>query len=215
MKKTILTMVIVASSILVFSQTNADVVGQWYNTEKDIVLTLFEEGEKVSGKITWMKFPNDKDGSPKKDSLNSDDRLRNREIIGIKIMSSFSHIAGKVWDNGSLYNYKKGKIYTGMMTLKDSNTLDLRGYTGFSFLGSSSTWIRKLDKDLLAGELIIEKEKLLVQLRKDLMEIIQKIENVSLQPAKEIIKKIEKENLLILLKEDLNGIVNKIEKSEH
>jgi len=44
---------------------------------------------------------------------------------------------------------------------------------------------------------------------------IQKIENVSLQPAKEIIKKIEKENLLILLKEDLNGIVNKIEKSEH
>jgi len=203
------------SSVFTFSQTNSDVVGEWYNAEKDVVITLFEDGETISGKITWMRFPNDKDGSPKKDSLNSDENLRNREIMGMKIISSFSHIAGKVWDNGSLYNYKKGKIYTGMMTLQDSNTLDLRGYTGFSFIGSSSIWTRNLhEDDLLIGTRAKAKKDLLVQLRKDLTGIIQKIEDVSLKPAKEIIEKIEKENLLILLKEDLKGIVNKIEKAE-
>ena len=204
------------SSVFTFSQTNSDVVGEWYNAEKDVVITLFEDGETISGKITWMRFPNDKDGSPKKDSLNSDENLRNREILGMKIISSFSHIAGKVWDNGSLYNYKKGKIYTGMLTLQDSNTLDLRGYTGFSFIGSSSVWTRNNlhDDDLLIAIGAKVKKDLLVQLRKDLTVIIQKIENVSLQPAKEIIEKIEKENLLILLKEDLKEIVNKLEKAE-
>jgi uncharacterized protein (DUF2147 family) len=203
------------SSVFTFSQTNSDIVGEWYNAEKDVVITLFEDGKTISGKITWMRFPNDKDGSPKKDFLNSDENLRNREIMGMKIISSFSHIAGMVWDNGSLYNYKKGKIYTGMMTLKDSNTLDLRGYTGFSFIGSSSIWTRNLhEDDLLIASRAKAKKDLLVQLRKDLTGIIQKIENISLKPAKEIIEKIEKENLLILLKEDLKIIVDKIEKAE-
>jgi len=44
-----------------------------------------------------------------------------------------------------LYDPKKGKTYTGMITLKDANTLALRGYIGFSFLGRSSTWTRKID----------------------------------------------------------------------
>ena len=65
--------------------------------------------------------------------------------MGMVMMNSFSHIEGKVWDNGKLYDPKKGKTYTGRITLTDSNTLDLRGYIGFSFIGRSSTWTRKLD----------------------------------------------------------------------
>jgi uncharacterized protein (DUF2147 family) len=206
--------VCVVSSVFTFSQTNADIVGQWYNAEKDAVITLFEEGETVSGKITWMESPNDEDGNPKTDPLNPDENLRSRARVGMVIMSSFSHIAGKVWDNGSLYDPEKGKTYNGIMTLENANTLDLRQYTGFSFIGRSSIWTRNLDEDSYVGTSIIENENLLDQLRGDLMEIIQKIEDVSLQPAKEIIEKIEKENLLILLKEDLKEIVNKLEKSE-
>ncbi|MBT5274188.1 MAG: DUF2147 domain-containing protein, partial [Flavobacteriales bacterium] len=50
-----------------------------------------------------------------------------------------------VWDDGNLYDPKKGKDYSGMITLADENTLDLRGYIGFSFIGRSSTWTRKTD----------------------------------------------------------------------
>ena len=138
-------MVCGVSSVFTIAQTNSDIVGEWYNAEKDAVITLFEEGETVSGKITWMESPNDEDGNPKTDPLNPDENLRSRARVGMVIMSSFSHIAGKVWDNGSLYDPKKGKTYSGIMTLKDANTLDLRGYIGFSFIGRSSTWTRKLD----------------------------------------------------------------------
>ena len=138
-------MVIVVSSIFSFAQTNADIVGEWYNAEKDAVITLFEDGKTISGKITWMQSPNDENGNQKTDPLNPDENLRSRARLGMLILHSFAHIEGDVWDNGKLYDPKKGKTYTGMMTLKDVNRIDLRGYIGFSFIGRSSTWTRKLD----------------------------------------------------------------------
>ena len=145
MRNIILTLLCAVSSVFAFAQTNADVVGEWYNAEKDAIITLFEDGKTISGKITWMKFPNDENGNPKTDPLNPVEELRARPRMGMVMMSGFAHIEGKVWDNGKLYDPKKGKTYSGMVTLTDKNTLDLRGYWGFSFIGRSSTWTRKLD----------------------------------------------------------------------
>ena len=218
MKHIILTLLFAVSSVFAFAQTNSDVVGEWYNAEEDIVITLFEDGQTVSGKITWMKFPNDENGNSKTDPLNPDESLRSRTRIGMVMMSGFSHIAGRVWDNGSLYDSKQGKTYTGMMMLKDANTLNLRGYTGFSFIRrSSSTWTRNVDGHIARNK-TIGKGNSLTPLREDLMKIIQIIETISLKPVKEIIDKIENDNLLTQLKEDLNKIIDKIEelkKAEH
>jgi uncharacterized protein (DUF2147 family) len=145
MKKITTTLVLTILTLFAFAQTNADVVGEWYNAEKDAVITIFEEDNSLSGKITWMLHPNDEDGNPKTDPLNPDESLKSRPRMGMIMMNSFSHIEGNVWDNGKLYDPKKGKTYSGMITLKDANSLDLRGYIGFSFLGRSSTWTRKLD----------------------------------------------------------------------
>lgn len=196
MKNIILISLFLVISILAFAQTNADLVGQWYNAKDDIVVTLFEDRQTVSGKVTWMKFPNDENGNPKTDLLNPDESLRNRESVGMIMMTSFAHIAGNVWDNGDLYDPKKGKTYTGIITLKDENTLNLRGYIGLSFIGRySSTWTRYLDEDLVSNP-TAKKRNLLIQLTEDLNKIIKKIEN---------------ENLLIQLREDLNEIIKKIE----
>ena len=145
MKKITTTLVLTILTLFAFAQTNADVIGEWYNAEKDAVITIFEENNSLAGKITWMLHPNDENGNPKTDPLNPDESLRSRARLGMVMMNSFSHIAGNVWDNGKLYDPKKGKTYSGKVTLKDSNTLDLRGYIGFSFIGRSSTWTRKLD----------------------------------------------------------------------
>ena len=145
MKKITTTLIFAFACLFGFSQTNADIAGEWYNAEKDAVITIFEDGKTVSGKITWMKFPNDEDGNPKTDPLNPDESLRNRSRMGMVMMSGFSYDEGNVWDDGELYDPKKGKTYSGIITLKDINTLDLRGYVGLSFIGRSSTWTRKLD----------------------------------------------------------------------
>ena len=145
MKKITATLIFFTFIFFAFAQRNIDVIGEWYNAEKDAVITIFEENNSLAGKITWMLYPNDENGNPKTDPLNPDESLRGRERLGMIMMNSFSYIEGNVWDNGKLYDPKKGKTYTGMITLKDANTLDLRGYVGFSFFGRSSTWTRKLD----------------------------------------------------------------------
>jgi len=145
MKKITTTLLFAFIGLLAFSQTNADIVGEWYNAEKDAVITLFEDNETVSGKITWMQFPNDDNGNPKTDPLNPDEKLKSRARMGMVMLTGFAFIKDKIWDDGELYDPKKGKTYSGMMTLKDKNTIDLRGYIGFSFIGRSSTWTRKLN----------------------------------------------------------------------
>ena len=113
---------------------------------KDAVINIFEaEDQTLSGKIIWMLNPNDENGDPKTDPLNPNQDLRKRSRLGMVMMHGFTYVDNNVWDNGKLYDPKKGKTYTGMITLKDANTLDLRGYIGLSFIGRSSTWTRKLD----------------------------------------------------------------------
>ena len=98
-----------------------------------------------------------------------------------------------------------------MMRLKNENTLNIRGYVGFSFFERySSTWTRVLESDKFTNETVRE-ENLLTQLREDLIDIIKLIENISLKPAEEILQKIEKENLLITLQLDLSKVIKKIE----
>ena len=129
-----------------YAQNNKSVLGDWYNAEKDAVINIFEaEDQTLSGKIIWMLNPNDENGDPKTDPLNPNQDLRKRSRLGMVMMHGFTYVDNNVWDNGELYDPKKGKTYTGMITLKDANTLDLRGYIGLSFIGRSSTWTRKLD----------------------------------------------------------------------
>ena len=212
MKNIILILLFLVISIFAFAQNNTDLLGEWYSSKEDIVITIFEVNETISAKITWMKSPNNEEGIPNTDFLNPDESLRDRSRIGALMMYDLTYIAGNIWDNGSLYIPKTGKIYSGMMRLKNENTLNVRGYVGFSFFERySSTWTRVLESDKFINETVRE-ENLLTQLREDLIDIIKLIENISLKPAEEILQKIEKENLLIKLQLDLSKVIKKIEK---
>ncbi len=137
--------------ILLFGQ-NALIIGEWYNAEKDAVITIFEEkansNEKatIAGKISWMKESIDEKGNPKTDNLNPDEKLQKRKTLGLKILYGFINKGDNVWKNGEVYDPKKGKTYGGKITLRGENKLDLRGHLlWFPLIGRSSTWTRKIN----------------------------------------------------------------------
>mgnify|MGYP000388960045 CR=1 FL=1 len=127
-------------------QTNSDaIIGSWFNQEKDGVVEIYKSGSTYSGKIVWMKTPNDENGNPKVDELNPNKDLQSRQRMGMEIMYNFKLEEDKVWSNGEIYDPKSGKTYSGTITLKDENTLNLRGYVGLPIFGRTAVWTRKFD----------------------------------------------------------------------
>ena len=144
MKKITLILFGLLLNTLIFSQSH-QIEGEWFNEEKDAIITI-EKGSDNSyfGKITWMKFPNDENGNPKKDPLNDDENLRSRSRLGMKIMYDFVYDGEDEWDDGEIYDPKSGNTYSGTINMISKNRLNLRGYVGISWFGRTSHWTRKL-----------------------------------------------------------------------
>lgn len=138
MKKTILFilyMLLIQSTL--FANNSADVIlGEWISEPKDGKITIFKQGDRYFGKITWGKTPG------KKDVNNPDARLKNREIVGSIILKEFV-FTGSSWEKGTIYDPHSGKTYDCILKVKDNNQkLDIRGFVGVAMFGRTSTWSR-------------------------------------------------------------------------
>ena len=110
----------------------------------DFIKIYKESDGTLSGKITWMKFPNNENGKPKTDPLNDDENLRSRSRMGMKIMYNFTYDGDDEWDDGEIYDPKSGNTYRGTINMVSKNRLNLRGYVGISWFGRTSHWERKI-----------------------------------------------------------------------
>ena len=67
----------------------------------------------------------------------------NKPIEGMVIAWGLRH-EGDAWDDGKIMDPKNGKVYSAKMTPVDGGKkLEVRGYMGFSLLGSTQTWVRE------------------------------------------------------------------------
>jgi len=126
-----------------FGAGPADILGPWKSDGGDSRLELFKCGEKICGKIVWLKVPNYIDrndgpvGKTKVDRKNPDPALRNRPILGLQVIKGFTATGGNRWGNGTCYNPENGKSYKCNMKLASPKRLKLRGYIGISLIGRS------------------------------------------------------------------------------
>lgn len=126
----------------VHAQSADAVLGTWWNQEKDAKITMYKNGNTYEGKITWLKNMYEDDGTtPRKDSKNSDSKLRTRTLMNLVILHGFKYDDGE-WTGGKIYDPKSGKTYSSKMELDGSNELDIRGYIGAPLFGRTTTWTR-------------------------------------------------------------------------
>lgn len=119
-----------------------ELMGVWWNTERDAKIEIYRCGEVLCGKVIWLRNPKDDDGNPVKDENNSNSQMKKREVMGMKVLEGFSFNGKDRWVNGEAYDPKSGKTYTSYISLKDKNTLELRGYIGTPLLGRTVIWKR-------------------------------------------------------------------------
>jgi uncharacterized protein (DUF2147 family) len=137
-KVCLLFVIMAMSSILASAQ---EITGVWFNQEKDAKIEIYKENNKYFGKIVWLKEPN-RDGKPKLDAKNVKVELRSKPLMGLLLLKDFVKKSDKEYEDGTIYDPKSGKTYSCIITVKDVNTLSIRGYVGISFFGRTTTWTK-------------------------------------------------------------------------
>jgi uncharacterized protein (DUF2147 family) len=116
-------------------------LGTWINEEKEARFQIYKCGEKLCGKIVWLKEPL-QDGKPKIDRKNPDEKVKNRPILGMVFMQNFTYEGNQKWDNGTIYDPKTGKTYSCYLKILNPNKMEVKGYIGISLVGRSQIWTR-------------------------------------------------------------------------
>ena len=128
---------------ILFSFQPSSVVGTWVNiddetgVEKSEIVLYIEDG-KLYGRIERLLLPEDQG----KKCVNCKGKEKNQPIEGLVIVKGLEK-EGDSWTNGDIMDPANGKSYDCTLKLDNANTLNVRGFLGFSFLGRTQIWKRK------------------------------------------------------------------------
>jgi len=137
MKKTFLLALLLVAITSVQSQS---ILGKWKSineeTNKDeSVIEIYQEKGVFYGKIIELLDPKSKGAI----CQNCNGNNKNKPIKGLVIINGLKK-DGDEWSGGKVLDPKNGKEYKCYITLKDNDTMKLRGYVGFSVFGRTAYW---------------------------------------------------------------------------
>lgn len=143
MKKLVLILSLSLFGTLVMAQDADGIVGVWEPGHGKARVKIDNIDGKYYGRIVWLKEPNDPEtGKPKTDANNPDASMKNVPLRGYRILKDFEYKGKGEWAEGTIYDPETGNTYSSVITWKDDNTLDIRGYVGVKTFGRSDTWRR-------------------------------------------------------------------------
>ncbi len=118
--------------------------GIWLTGNGKAKVKIYDCDGKYCGKIVWLKNPYEDDGSEKLDKENPDDKLKKRPILGLHLLTDFEYDEDLEWEDGEIYDPESGKTYSCVINMDEENpnSLDVRGYIGFSLIGRTDVWTR-------------------------------------------------------------------------
>ena len=140
---------VVATSLAAFAAVSAvpaadaalsSVAGNWQTEPDDgavgIVQISVDAAGNMQGRIVGGNHPGLKDVN------NPDPAARSIALRGQVILHNMKYDGGGHWSGGTIYRASNGKTYKCNVTLGADGKLDVRGYIGFSLLGSTQAWTR-------------------------------------------------------------------------
>ncbi len=118
-------------------------IGVWEPSNGKARVKVEKIGSKYYGKIVWLKEPNNPEtGEPKVDKNNPDESMRSTPLKGYRLLKDFVYAGNNEWAEGTIYDPENGSTYSCVISMKDANTLDIRGFIGVKALGRTDVWKR-------------------------------------------------------------------------
>lgn len=106
------------------------IVGVWFTDDKTSKIQIYKTDNQFFGKIVWMS------------SKENQEELKVKPKIGYQIFRKFIFEGKNVWSGGQVSDPRTGMTVSGKMTLKNENTLNVRGYLGAPMFGKTVILLR-------------------------------------------------------------------------
>jgi uncharacterized protein (DUF2147 family) len=131
-------------SLFAQAKLSEAILGTWQTGSGNARVEIIKNGPSFQGKIVWLVEPIEPTtGKPKTDTKHPDASNHNRPLLGLTNLWGFQYNEhNNSWENGHIYDPKNGKEYKSIITLKDKNTLQVRGYIGISLIGRTDVWTK-------------------------------------------------------------------------
>jgi uncharacterized protein (DUF2147 family) len=130
-----------ATSSAASHKVSGSPIGRWYAEGGAAQVDVSDCDGELCGRVTWLRSPFDENGCDLRDHYNPDPALRERPVIGVRILTGLKP-AGDAWTGGAIYDPGSGSTYHCTLSLEGENRLRLRGYIGVPLFGRTTTWIR-------------------------------------------------------------------------
>ncbi|MEM7776650.1 MAG: DUF2147 domain-containing protein [Pseudomonadota bacterium] len=120
-------------------------VGVWYDDTGRGAVELSQCGQRLCGRIVWLRKPLDKSGKPLTDRLNPKVGRRARPICGLQVIGNLVRQSDGSWDGGWIYDPKRGAAFDVELTLESPRKLRVLGYKGVKLFSKTLYWRRAPD----------------------------------------------------------------------
>ena len=147
---------LLAASPFTSASVPEDVVGLWHGNESilwiervgttlEAVIIAIRPIELAYHEVEEAPWPT---GTPRRDDLNPDPKLRARYIMGLNVLADYRFDQGR-WQ-GKIYSPRSGNHYSSTMKVNRNGELQIRGYIGTALFGRTETY-RPLDPCMSHG----------------------------------------------------------------
>ncbi|MBA4130097.1 MAG: DUF2147 domain-containing protein [Hyphomicrobium sp.] len=116
--------------------------GLWYDDTGRGAVELVPCGQKLCGRIAWLKELVNAEGNPLVDRYNPNPARRTTPICGLQVVGDAQKLSDGTWDQGWIYDPKTGASYNVALSLQTPDQLKVTGYKGIKLLSKSFTWTR-------------------------------------------------------------------------
>jgi len=122
---------------------NLSITGKWVTIDDETgkeksEVTVFIKQNRLYARIDRLLLEEDQG----KRCTECKDDKQGQPIEGMLIINGLEP-DGDSWSDGEILDPANGKYYDCTLKLEDKNTLLVRGYIGFSFIGRTQQWMRK------------------------------------------------------------------------
>jgi len=123
----------IMSGFFVYGQSSDAIAGTYLKADGKSKIQFFKSGDTFSGKVVWLKEPNDEKGNPKKDPKNPDKSLRERPLMGMITITGLKYDGDGKYVDGRAYRPADGDEVKFKVKVNDDGTLTVTGSKyGFS-----------------------------------------------------------------------------------